>query len=115
MREGDEKKKTIARQQFEEELQRIEQEELERLTALKDAQKSGLAVSDDDINTVRSQADMQRFLALQKLQSDMMTIAQDGAAMRQRQQEEEADSWVMYNKQFGDYNEKRLADRKSVV
>lgn len=112
MKEGDEKKKELALKQLDDELARIDKEEKDRLKALQDAQKKGLKVTPEQVATVKDQANQQRGLAGQQYITDLFAIEKEYADKRKKLKEEEEQSWIDYNKQYGTYQEKRAAIAK---
>ena len=109
MKEGEEKKKALARKQFDDELARIDQEERDRLKALQTAQKNGMAVTPEQVATVKDQAKQQRDLASEQYIKDFFAVEKEYADKSKELKDEEAQSWIDYNKEYGNYQEKRIA------
>ena len=109
MKEGEEKKKELALKQFDEELARIDREERDRLKALQTAQKNGMAVTPGQVATVKDQATRQRNLAGEQYMKDYYDISKEYADKNKKLKEEEEQSWIDYNKEYGTYQEKRIA------
>lgn len=109
MKEGEEKKKELALKQFDDELARIDREERERLEALRAAQKNGMAVTAEQVATVKEQSTQQRNLAGEKYMMDFYAISKEYADKERKLQEEDEQAWIDYNKEYGNYQEKRLA------
>lgn len=109
MKEGEEKKKELALKQFDEELARIDREERERMKALQAAQKNGMAVTPEQVATVKDQATRQRNLAGEQYMKDYYDISKEYADKDKKLKEEEEQSWIDYNKEYGTYQEKRVA------
>lgn len=109
MKEGEEKKKELALKQFDEELARIDREERDRLKALQAAQKNGMAVTPGQVATVKDQATRQRNLAGERYMKDYYDISKEYADKDKKLKEEEEQSWIDYNKEYGTYQEKRIA------
>lgn len=109
MKEGEEKKKELALKQFDEELARIDREERDRLKALQAAQKNGMAVTPGQVATVKDQATRQRNLAGEQYMKDYYDISKEYADKDKKLKEEEEQSWIDYNKEYGTYQEKRIA------
>lgn len=109
MKEGEEKKKELALKQFDEELARIDREERDRLKALQTAQKNGMAVTPGQVATVKDQATRQRNLAGEQYMKDYYGISKEYADKDKKLKEEEEQSWIDYNKEYGTYQEKRIA------
>ena len=109
MKEGEEKKKELALKQFDEELARIDREERDRLEALQAAQKNGMAVTSGQVASVKDQATQQRNLAGEQYMKDYYDISREYADKDKELKEEEEQSWIDYNKEYGTYQEKRIA------
>lgn len=112
MKEGEEKKKELALKQFDEELARIDREERDRLKALQAAQKNGMAVTPGQVASVKDQATQQRNLAGEQYMKDYYDILKEYADKDKKLKEEEEQSWIDYNKEYGSYQEKRIAITK---
>lgn len=112
MKEGEEKKKELALKQFDEELARIDWEERDRLKALQAAQKNGMAVTPGQVASVKDQATQQRNLAGEQYMKDYYDILKEYADKDKKLKEEEEQSWIDYNKEYGSYQEKRIAITK---
>lgn len=109
MEEGEEKKKALARKQFDDELARINKEESERLKALQEAQKNGFKATPEQVNAVSGQAKQQRRLASEQYIKDYYALEKEYSDKSKKLKDDEAQSWIDYNKEFGDYQEKRAA------
>lgn len=107
MEEGEEKKKALARKQFDDELARINKEESERLKALQEAQKNGFKATPEQVNAVSGQAKQQRRLASEQYIKDYYALEKEYSDKSKKLKDDEAQSWIDYNKEFGDYQEKR--------
>lgn len=112
MKEGEEQKKKLARKHFDDELARIDQEERDRLKALQNAQKNGLIVSPEQVTTVKNQAKQQRDLAGQQYIKDFFAVEKEYADKSKKLKEEEEQSWIDYNKEYGSFQEQRAAITK---
>lgn len=112
MKEGEEKKKELALKQFDEELARIDREERDRLKALQAAQKNGMAVTPGQVASVKDQVTQQRNLAGEQYMKDYYDILKEYADKDKKLKEEEEQSWIDYNKEYGSYQEKRIAITK---
>lgn len=112
MKEGEKKKKELALKQFDDELARIDREERDRLKALQNAQKNGMAVTPEQVATVKDQAARQRNLAGEQYMEDYYAISKEYADKDKKLKEEEEQSWIDYNKEYGTYQEKRAAIAK---
>lgn len=109
MEEGEAKKKALARKHLDDDLARIDREERERMAALKDAQKNGFKVTPEQAEAVTDQAKQQRRLAAELYIKDYYAVEKEYTDKSKKLKEEEAQSWIDYNKEFGDYQEKRAA------
>lgn len=109
MEEGEAKKKALARKQFDDELARIDQEERERLKALQAAQKNGMMVTPEQVATVKDQAKQQRDLAGEKYIKDFFTVEKEYADKSKKLKAEKIQAQIEYDKEYGTYQEKRLA------
>lgn len=112
MKEGETKKKALARKQFDDELARIDKEERERLKALQAAQKNGMMVTPEQVDIVKEQAKQQRDLAGEQYIKDFFVVGKEYADKSKKLKEDEAQSWIDYNKEYGNYQEKRIAITK---
>lgn len=109
MEESEAKKKALARKHFDDELERINREEQERTAALKENRKNGLAVTPEQTAAVSEQAKQQRKLASEQYIKDYYAVEKEYADKSRKLKEDEAQSWIDYNKEFGNYQEKRAA------
>ena len=97
------------RKQFDDELARINKEESERLKALQEAQKNGFKATPEQVNAVSGQAKQQRRLASEQYIKDYYALEKEYSDKSKKLKDDEAQSWIDYNKEFGDYQEKRAA------
>lgn len=109
MEEGEAKKKALARKQFDDELARIDKEERERLKALQTAQKNGMTVTPEQVITVKGQAKQQRDLAGEQYIKDFFNLEKEYADKNKKLKAEKIQALIEYNKEYGTYEEKRLA------
>ena len=109
MKEGEEKKKKQARKQFDDEMARIDQEERERMKALQNAQKNGMSVTPEQVTTVKTQAKQQRDLASEQYIKDFYAVEKEYADKSKKLKSEKIQALIEYNKEYGTYEEKRLA------
>lgn len=109
MEEGEAKKKALARKHFDDEIERIDREERERMAALKEARKNGFKVTPEQAEAVTDQAKQERRLAAELYIKDYYAVEKEYTDKSKKLKEEEAQSWIDYNKEFGDYQEKRAA------
>ena len=100
MQEGCEKRKRLAQQQFNDEISRIDKEEQEKLLK---------AATPQEEQTIKNQSSSLRALATQQLMNTMFSIESQAAQERQKIREDEEQSWINYNKKFGNYQEQREA------
>lgn len=107
--EGEAKKKVFARKQFDDELARIDKEERERLRALQAAQKNGMTVTPEQVATVKGQAKQQRDLAGEQYIKDFFNLEKEYADKSKKLKAEKIQALIEYNKEYGTYEEKRLA------
>lgn len=112
MEDGEKKKKELALKQFDEELERIDQEERERLKALRNTQKKGIKVTPEQVAGVKDQAMQQRNLAGIQYIKDFYAVSKEYADKNAKLKEAEEQSWIDYNKEYGTYQEKRAAIAK---
>lgn len=109
MKEGEAKKKALARKQFDDELARIDQAERERLKALQAAQKNGMMVTPEQVATVKDQAKQQRDLAGEQYIKDFFVVEKEYADKSKKLKAEKIQAQIEYDKEYGTYQEKRLA------
>ena len=102
MREGMEKRRALARQEYEEAVAGIDKEEKDTLATMDVARKQGDIIPDSQYEQVRQNADRQRILQQQVLNQKLEAVDQD---YRERSIEAE----IAYNKQYGTYAEQRAA------
>lgn len=103
MEEGAAKEKAVARAKFDEEIDRIDQEERDRLQALAKAKKMGLSVSPEQVNTVTDQANTQRQLAT----NDYVKSFSD---IEEKTKKQEKELWDEINVHFKSGLDQRLHD-----
>ena len=102
MREGMEKRRALAQQEYKEAVADIDKQEQDTLATMDAARKQGDIVPDSQYEQVRQSANGQRILQQQVLNQKLEAIDRD---YRERSIEAE----IAYNKQYGTYGEKRLA------
>lgn len=102
MEEGDDKKKKYAEQAFDDELDRIEKERLQRLEKLQEAEKAGVEVTPEQRTEVDNNAAKLRNLAAEKYNKELADIEKQA-------QDAELQAQNNYLKEYGNYEEKRLA------
>lgn len=109
MEEGENKKIALAQKQLKDELERIDKEERERMKALQAAQKNGMTVTPEQVATVKGQAGQQRDLATEQYAKDFFAIEKEYADKSKKLKAEKIQALIEYNKEYGTYDEKRLA------
>lgn len=102
MNEGREKRKAIAKKEYDENLAAINKEERDTLTKQEKSKKAGNKVTPEEVRQVKNDAQVQRNLAMARYMKDTYDIEKD---IREKNRQE----WVEYNKEYGTYQEKRLA------
>ena len=102
MQEGMEKRRALARQEYEEAIVDIDKQEQDTLATMDASRKQGDIIPDSQYEQVRQNADRQRILQQQILNQKLEAIDQD-------YRERSIEAQIEYNKQYGTYGEKRLA------
>ena len=102
MQEGIEKRKTMARQEYDEQKADIDRQEQETLAKMDAARKQGDTVTDSQYEQVRQNANQQRILQQQVLNRKLTDIDRE-------YQEQAIEAQIAYNKQYGTYAEQRAA------
>ncbi len=102
MKEGDETEETLAREAFDKEMDRIEQQRQERQAKLEEAQKDGVNITPEQVSNVDNDAVQQSNIAAANYQKTLTD-------MEKRRQQEELQAKNNYLKEYGSYEEKRLA------
>ncbi len=102
MREGMEKRRALAQQEYKEAIADIDKQEQDTLATMDAARKQGDVIPDSQYEQVRQNADRQRILQQQVLNQKLEAIDRD---YRERSIEAE----IAYNKQYGTYAEQRSA------
>ena len=102
MREGVEKRRELARQEYKEAIADIDKQEKDTLATMDAAWKQGDIIPDSQYEQVRQNANGQRILQQQVLNQKLEAIDRD---YRERSIEAE----IAYNKQYGTYAEQRAA------
>lgn len=102
MQEGIEKRKELARQEYEEQRADIDRQEQETLAKMDAARKQGDTVTDSQYEQVRQNANQQRILQQQVLSQKLTDIDRE-------YQEQSIEAQIAYNKQYGTYAEQRAA------
>lgn len=102
MQEGIEKRKALARQEYDEQKADIDRQEQETLAKMYAARKQGDTVTDSQYEQVRQNANQQRILQQQVLNRKLADIDRE-------YQEQAIEAQIAYNKQYGTYAEQRAA------
>ena len=102
MQEGIEKRKALARQEYDEQKADIDRQEQETLAKMDAARKQGDTVTDSQYEQVRQNANQQRILQQQVLNRKLTDIDRE-------YQEQASEAQIAYNKQYGTYAEQRAA------
>ena len=102
MQEGIEKRKAMARQEYDEQKADIDRQEQETLAKMDAARKQGDTVTDSQYEQVRQNANQQRILQQQVLNQKLTDIDRE-------YQEQAIEAQIAYNKQYGTYAEQRAA------
>lgn len=102
MQEGMEKRRALARQEYEEVIADIDRQEQDTLATMDAARKQGDIIPDSQYEQVRQNANAQRILQQQVLNQKLTDIDRE-------RQEQSIEAQIAYNKQYGTYGEKRLA------
>ena len=102
MQEGIDKRKALARQEYDEQMSDIDRQEQEMLAKMDAARKQGDTVTDSQYEQVRQNANQQRILQQQVLNQRLTDIDRE-------YQEQAIEAQIAYNKQYGTYAEQRAA------
>lgn len=102
MQEGIEKRKALARQEYDEQKADIDRQEQETLAKMDAARKQGNTITDNQYEQVRQNANQQRILQQQVLNRKLTDIDRE-------YQEQAIEAQIAYNKQYGTYAEQRAA------
>lgn len=102
MQEGIEKRKAMARQEYDEQKADIDRQEQDTLAKMDAARKQGDTITDSQYEQVRQNANQQRILQQQVLNRKLTDIDRE-------YQEQAIEAQIAYNKQYGTYAEQRAA------
>ena len=103
MREGIRKRQALARQELDESLAQIDKEERDTLKKMDEAEKKrGVRSTPEERQAVKDNASQQRLVAYQQYAKEFYTADKEW-------QEKDLQSWIDYNKEYGTYQQKRLA------
>lgn len=102
MVEGREKRKALARKEYDETLAAIDKEERDTLARLEKSKQSGRKVTPEEERQVKDNAASQRVLAQVQYLQNTYNIDKEW-------REKNRQAWIDYNKEYGTYQDKRLA------
>ncbi|EIY25457.1 hypothetical protein [Phocaeicola dorei] len=103
MQEGIRKRQALARQELDESLAQIDKEERDTLKKMDEAEKKrGVKSTPEERQAVKDNASQQRLVAYQQYAKEFYTADKEW-------QEKDLQSWIDYNKEYGTYQQKRLA------
>lgn len=102
MVEGIAKRKALARLEYDEQLADIDKQERDTIAKMDKARKQGDNIPQSQYNAVRQKAQEQRILAQQLYNDQLLQIDKE-------YNDKATQSLIDYNKQYGTYQEKRLA------
>ena len=102
MAEGSAKRKALLRQDYEQTLAAIDKEERELLSKLEKSKKAGNPVAPGEADRIRQDASSQRVVAGVQY---MQEIYDEEKLFREKDRQ----AWIDYNREYGSYQEKRLA------
>lgn len=103
MREGVRKRQALARQELDESLAQIDKEERDTLKKMDEAEKKrGVKSTPEERQAVKDNASQQRLVAYQQYAKEFYTADKEW-------QEKDLLSWIDYNREYGTYQQKRLA------
>ena len=100
--EGIEKRKALARQEYDEQMADIDRQEKETLAKMDAARKQGDTVTDSQYEQVRQNANQQRILQRRILNQKLTGIDRE-------YQDQAIEAQIAYNKKYGTYAEQRAA------
>lgn len=102
MLEGIAKRKALAKQEYDDSIADIDKQERDTLTKMDKARKQGDNIPQSQYESVRQEAQTQRILAQQLYNDQLLQIDKE-------YNDKVTQSFIDYNKQYGTYQEKRLA------
>ncbi|MDR0937992.1 MAG: hypothetical protein LBN29_01365 [Mediterranea sp.] len=102
MEEGYKKRRAVAQKEYNESIDEMDKTEQATLKKIAEARKKGIKVSPEEEAGVKSNAWQQRVLAMMAYSKKIYEIEREWREKGQR-------AWIEYNKQYGSYQEKRLA------
>lgn len=102
MAEGSAKRKALLRQEYEQTLAAIDKEERKLLSRLEKSKKAGNPVAPGEAGRIRQDASSQRVIAGVQY---MQEVYEEEKQFREKDRQ----AWIDYNREYGSYQEKRLA------
>lgn len=102
MAEGSAKRKALLRQEYEQTLAAIDKGERELLSRLEKSKKAGNPVAPGEAGRIRQDASSQRVIAGVQY---MQEVYEEEKQFREKDRQ----AWIDYNREYGSYQEKRLA------
>lgn len=102
MTDGYKKRQALAHQELDEELANIDKTERETLQKMQEAKKKGVKITPEEEQEVKDTATQSRAIATEKYIRDYYEAEKEW-------QEKNIQSWIDYNKEYGTWQEKRLA------
>lgn len=105
MKDGIEKRQKLAKQELEESLAQINKEERDTLKKMEEAEKKGVKITPEEKKAVKTNAQQQRLVAYQQYAMELYAVDKEF-------QEKDLKSWIEYNKEYGTYQQKRVAIMK---
>ena len=102
MLEGIAKRKALAKQEYDDSIADIDKQERDTLAKMDKARKQGDNIPQSQYESVRQEAQTQRILAQQVYNEQLLQIDKE-------YNDKVTQSFIDYNKQYGTYQEKRLA------
>ena len=102
MQEGIAKRKALASQEYDEQIADIDKQERDTIARMDKARKQGDNIPQSQYDAVRQKAQEQRILAQQLYNDQLLQIDKE-------YNDKVTQSFIDYNKQYGTYQEKRLA------
>lgn len=102
MVEGIARRKVLARQEYDEQLADIDKQERDTIAKMDQARKQGDNIPQSQYDAVRQKSQEQRILAQQLYNDQLLQIDKE-------YNDKVTQSFIDYNKQYGTYQEKRLA------
>lgn len=102
MQEGIAKRKALAKQEYDEQLADIDKQERDTIAKMDQARKQGDNIPQSQYDAVRQKSQEQRILVQQLYNDQLLQIDKE-------YNDKVTQSFIDYNKQYGTYQEKRLA------